>query len=104
MGMSSLLYIGLEKLEFNKKNPVIENNKIDSEISPDLFELKYYHIIFIILSLTIIFFLNVLIGAFYFIFIVLGFIGGFFKSNIYKAIPEKLCIYFKNFKKDLNTI
>ena len=98
------LYIGLEKLKFGKQELKLENHKIDCEVLPDIFELKYYHIIFIILTLTIIFFFNVLISAFYFTFIVLGYMSAVLKLNIYDAIPKKLYLYLKNHKKDLNTI
>lgn len=97
-------YIGLEKLKFNKKKLELENYKINSEVLPSIFVLKYYHVIFIVLTLTIVFFFNVFIGAFYFIFIILGIVSGFFKLNIYKAIPKELYLYLKDCRKDLNTI
>lgn len=97
-------YIGLEKLKFNKKKLELENYKINSEVLPSIFVLKYCHVIFIILTLTIVFFFNVFIGAFYFIFIILGIVSGFFKLNIYKAIPKELYLYLKDCRKDLNTI
>jgi len=97
-------YIGLEKLKFNKKKLELENYKINSEVLPSIFVLKYCHVIFIILTLTIVFFFNVFIGAFYFIFIILGIVCGFLKLNIYKAIPKELYLYLKDCRKDLNTI
>ena len=71
---------------------------------PDLFELKYYHIIFIIVTLTVAFLFNIIIGGFYLMFIVLGSVGAFLKLNIYNAIPQSLYFYARGVRKDLNTI
>ena len=98
------LHIGLEKWQFNKQKLKLENHIIDSELLPDMFEVKYYHIIFMIFSLIFVFFFNVPFGAFYMLFIVLGFLGALFKLNIYNVIPKKLYLYFKDCRKDLNTI
>jgi hypothetical protein len=93
-------YIGLEKLKFNKKKLKLENYKINSEVLPSIFVLKYYHVIFIVLTLTSVFFFNVFIGAFYFIFIVSEIVSG----NIYKVILKGFYLYLKDCRKDLNTI
>lgn len=99
-----LLYIDVAKFKFTKQELKLENHKIDYEILPNMFEIKYYHVIFIILTLIIVFFFNVFVGVVYSIFIILGFVGALFKLNIYNVIPKKLYLYSKNFKKDLNTI
>ena len=79
---SIFLYIGVVRLVFNKKDHEIENHKIDFEVLSGFFELKSYHIIFIVLTISIMYFFNLIIGAFYLIFIILGLIGAFFKRNI----------------------
>jgi len=101
---AALFYIGLDKLKFNKDDLKRENYKIDCEVLPNLFELKYYHILFMIVTLIVAFLFNVLIGSFYLIFIVLGSVSAFFKLNIYNAIPQRLYFYSKGFRKDSNTI
>ena len=78
-----LFYVGVEKLKFGKQELRLENHKIDYEILPDMFVLRYYHIIFILLTLILALFFNLIIGVFYFTFIVLDFLGAFFKWNIY---------------------
>jgi hypothetical protein len=98
------LVIGLEKFKFNKQDLELEHHKIDHEMLPSSFELKIYHVMFIIISLSIVFFFNLLIGAFYLIFILFGSIGAFLKWNIYNLIPQRLYLYSKNFKKDSKTI
>jgi hypothetical protein len=102
--LASFILIGFDKFKFDKKDLEIEHSKIEHEILPSSFELKIYHIFFVIISLSVAFFFNVLIGAFYLFFILFGFIGAFFKWNIYTIIPSRLYIYFKNFKKDSKTI
>ena len=98
------LGIGLEKFKFDKQDLKLEHHKIDHEILPGSFELKTYHVILVIISLSVAFFFNILIGAFYLFFIILGFIEGFFKWNIYTIIPQRLYIYSKNFRKNSKTI
>ena len=51
------LGIGLEKFKFDKQDLEIEHHKIEHEILPNSFELKIYHIIFILISLSVVFFL-----------------------------------------------
>jgi hypothetical protein len=53
----NFLYIGLEKFEFSKQELTIEHHKIDNETLPNSFELKNYYIIFIMITLSIAFFL-----------------------------------------------
>jgi hypothetical protein len=55
-----LFYIGLDTLKFTKENLKTENYNIKHEILPELFELKYYHIIFILVTLTCAFFFKVI--------------------------------------------
>ena len=101
---SIFLSIGLEKFKFNKQELQIEHDKIDYEILPSSFELKNYHVAFVIITLSVAFFFNLFIGAFYFFFITFGFIGAFLNWNIYNIIPQRLYIYSKNFRKDSKTI
>lgn len=98
------LGIGLEKFKFDKEDLKLEYRKIDHEILPSSFELKSYHIVFLLISFSVAFFFNIFIGAFYLFFIIFGFIGGVFKWNIYNIIPQRLYVYSKNFKKDSKTI
>ena len=102
--ISAFLKLGLEKFQFSKPQLKLEHHIIDCEQLPTFFELKIYHIIFIIISVSVAFVFNILIGAFYLMFILLGVLGAFFKMNIYNVVPKRLYVYFKNFRKDFKTI
>ena len=96
--------IGLNRFQYDKKDLKIHHHNIDTEILPAMFSLEIHHIIFAIISISIIYYFNILFGLCYLFFIIFGTIGSFIEWNIYNLVPNKTYQYYKNFKKDTQTI
>ena len=53
---ATFLHIGLDKFRLDKQELKIEHHKIDYEILPNSFEFNSYHIVFILITLSVAFF------------------------------------------------